>query len=141
MTRWPALMTCIVLAAMLKLTAIAVQQGQHYSFVAVPNDGKVEELHNVRVLRRIDDYTFQMAVEDQDTHKFNPFAITFCRSYMPTHEIRSGVTLSLLKYEENKQDFCMDVSKDNLGYILLRGENNVPLIADAGQTAAPRQTP
>jgi hypothetical protein len=133
MSRWTALMGCLCLLAIISLMRLEVRRYENYDVqVIAPSGYRVQTLRDVRVLRRIDDYHFRMSVQDQD-HEWNQFAFTFCPNYYPTHEIQAGVTLSLLKYEENTQDACMDVSKDNLGYILLRGEKNEPIIqlADA----------
>ena len=131
MTKWTALMTCLGLLAIVSLMRLEVAHYENYDVeVVAPTGNRVETLRNVRVLRRIDDFHFRMAVQDRDSHEWNEFAFTFCPNYTPTHEIQAGVTLSLLKYEDDKEDACMDVSRDNLGYILRRGEHNEPLLAD-----------
>lgn len=138
MSRWSLMMVCMVLAGVIQLMRIQVKRYENYDVqVVAPTGYRVETLHDVRVLKRINDFRFRMAVEDSDNHEWNEFAFTFCPTYFPTKEIQAGVTLSLLKYEENTQDSCMDVSRDNLGYILLRGEKNEPIqLAVAGQTTA-----
>jgi hypothetical protein len=134
MSKWTAMMTCIGLAALVQLMYIEVKHYENFDVqVVAPSGYKVEILRNVRVLKRIDDFRFRMAVRDPDTKNWNAFALTFCPNYEPSQEIQAGATLSLLKYEDNTDDGCMDVSKDNLGYTLLRGDNNEPIIqlADA----------
>ncbi len=134
MSKWSAMMMCIGLAALIQLMRIEVKHYENYDVqVIAPSGYKIEILRDVRVLKRIDDFRFRMAVKDPDTSTWNAFALTFCPNYEPSHEIQAGATLSLLKYEDNTKDGCMDISRDNLGYTLLRGENNEPIIqlADA----------
>jgi hypothetical protein len=141
MTRWSAIMMCLGLAALIQLMRIQVKHYENYDVeIVAPTGNKVETMRDVRVLRRIDDFHFRMAVQDPDNREWNEFAFTYCPTYHPTHEIQAGVTLSLLKYEDNKQDSCMDVSRDNLGYILLRGEKNEPILADLQSGQTPSQS-
>ena len=83
---------------------------------------------NVHVLKRFDDYNFQMEVQDPDTKLWNPFGVTFCDDYLPTDEIQPGVTLTLLKGEYDRRAHCFEIAPRNLGYTILRGDHNVPII-------------
>lgn len=98
-------------------------------------------LENVKVVRRLDDFNFRLSVRDPDSGRWNEFAATFCSDFKPTPEIVAGVTLTLLKYTEDRKRYCMEIGPANLGYILLRGEHNAPIITSfTGQTPASTPT-
>jgi hypothetical protein len=81
-------------------------------------------------LKKFDDFNFQMEVQDPDTKQWNTFGVTFCNDYRPTDEIQPGVTLTLLKDERDPRKHCFEIAPRDLGYTILRGDHNVPIIAD-----------
>ncbi len=91
----------------------------------------VQVMYNVRVIRRMDDFNFKMAVENPNTHKMGEFAATFCSDFKPTPEIVAGTTLTELDYVEDRQNYCYEIRPKGLGYNLLRGDHNEPIVADA----------
>jgi len=133
---------CIVLAGTLQLLRISYGVKQHYKIVLIPLDGYVQNMRDVRILKRISDYKFVMDVEDPDTHIRNPFAITFCQSYQPTKQLVEGVTLRVLKYRENQMNFCSDIYEKGFGFSYYEDENGNPTIQPTGVTnvTVPEQT-
>lgn len=95
-------------------------------------------MYNVRIVERLNDYNFRMDVADARGVR-HQFAVTFCPDYRPTTEMQKGVTLEYLTYGRDIMLHCFEVGKPQYGYKLRRGENNVPIVTQAGQTAAQGQ--
>lgn len=68
-------------------------------------------LHDVRVLRKYDDYKFRVQMEDG-----MPVTLQFCPTYKP--QIDPGMTLSLLVYED--KGGCKAIDDARLGYVVKR---------------------
>lgn len=100
----------------------------------------IRNFENVYVSERLNDYDFRMMVMNPNTQRWIPFAVNFCHDYRPTDEIQAGVVLPVLAMEENQADHCFELAPKHLGYTILRGENNEPIInmSYTRQTAASR---
>ncbi len=121
--RWVLIMGCVTLAWAAQLTVL-VERKQSARILNPPL-----VYHNVRIVERFDNYRFRMAMQDPDTKQWNEFGFKFCETYLPTKEMTAGTTLTLLKYQEDNLNSCGEIKAVNLGYILLRGENNEPVIS------------
>lgn len=112
----------------LLLCCVAMGTVRIYYWLDVNANYPVQTLHNVYVSERIDSERMKMKVQDPDTHEWREFAFVSCGDYPITPEIKTGTTLTLLKYEERSD--CQSVKKDKLGYILLRDEVGKPIIRE-----------
>lgn len=99
------------------IAAAAVVAALPMASYKYPGDGRIVELHNVRVLRDIGryDYWFQ---SEQGTK----FYATFCADYEP--QFSGGQTLTVLKYED--RGVCWSVANTHPAYLIKRGEDGKP---------------
>ena len=95
-------------------------------------------LKNVHVLQQTDANTFTMEVRDKEG-EWMPFTASFCPDSHITPEIKKGVTLLLMVYEEDRHLHCFDVRQPN-GYVLWRNDHNEPIVStfapDSRQTTS-----
>ena len=96
-------------------------------------------LENIRVLQQTDPQTFTMAVQAEKNGAWHNFTAHFCDDSNITPEIRPGVTLLLMVYEEDQHLHCFDVRQPN-GYTLWRNEHNEPIISDFSSWPGPSTT-
>lgn len=83
------------------------------------------QLRDVRVLSRSGD-TFRMDVRNPRTQERDQFTVRFCSEV--TREIQPGITFVLLQYREDMHNQCFEVDRSDEGYVLLRRENNEPVL-------------
>lgn len=97
-------------------------------------------LENVHVLAQSGRNDFTMEVQSKPGNgDWRQFGVTFCPDSHVTPEIRPGVTLLVLAYQEDTHLHCFDVRQPN-GYVLWRDKHNAPIISSFPRSSTAPQT-
>jgi len=111
------------------LAAANLCMGIHLTYTEFHRESPII-LHDVRVLQKLGDNNFRMDVRNPRQAERVQFYASFCPDSDLTPEIDAGVILQLLQYREDTRSRCMEVSRPDEGYVLLRSHDGKPLLTE-----------